>query len=199
MTLGNVVALTQTNIKRMLAYSSIAQAGYILIGFVTATETGIAGLLFYLFAYLFLNLGAFAVVVLVSNAVGSDSISDYAGLSRRAPFAAWSMTVFLLGLAGIPPTAGFLGKYYVFASAIQSGWVWLALAGVLNSVISVFYYANVIRVMHVSPPVEESPLPRPALLHAVLLASFVLVLLIGIYPQPFIDLARVAVQILGRV
>jgi NADH-quinone oxidoreductase subunit N len=199
MTLGNVVALTQTNIKRLLAYSSIAHAGYIMIGFVVASQTGVAGLLFYLLAYLFLNAGAFAVVVLVSNALGSDAISDYAGLSRRAPFAAFSMVIFLLGLVGIPPTAGFFGKYYIFGAAIQAGWVWLALAGVVNSVISLFYYANIIRVMYVLQPASPAPLPRPPLLSAAIFASAALVLVIGLYPQPFVELARVASQLLSSI
>jgi len=199
MTLGNLIALSQTNIKRMLAYSSIAQAGYILIGFVVSSELGLTGVLLYLIAYLFMNLGAFVVVIIVSNTLKSDLISDYAGLAKKAPLASLGLALFLLALAGIPPTAGFIGKFYVFASAIQSGWILLALAGVLNSVISVFYYANVIRQMYILEPKETGEFPRDSYLRGVLLLTIIFTLFIGVYPEPFIRLSQVATQIIGRM
>ncbi|OLD47966.1 MAG: hypothetical protein AUI83_13795, partial [Armatimonadetes bacterium 13_1_40CM_3_65_7] len=153
MTLGNLVALSQQNIKRMLAYSSIAHAGYMLIGVValaaspTAVGSGEGALLFYLLAYTFTNIGAFAVAISAGRALGSDAIPDYAGLGRRAPLSAFAMTVFMLSLTGIPPTALFFGKFLLFGAAINSGFLWLAIVGILNSVVSLFYYVGVIRAM----------------------------------------------------
>ncbi len=153
MSLGNLLALSQTNIKRMLAYSSIAHAGYLLIGVVAVSaapgvlESGLSALLFYLVAYVFTNLGAFTVAIAVARATGSDAIADYAGLSRRAPFAAVAMGVFMLALTGIPPTALFWGKAFLFGAAIQTGFLWLAVVGILNSVVSLYYYVGVIRAM----------------------------------------------------
>ena len=160
MTLGNLTALRQTNIKRLLAYSSIAQAGYILIGVAAVladpgrTFTGINGVLIYLFAYLFTNVGAFAVVTAVETATGKVEIRDYAGLIRRAPWLAGLLTIFLLSLAGIPPTGGFMGKFFVFGAAVQSQmWVLVAIAAV-NSVIAAFYYLNIVRYMFFTPAEE---------------------------------------------
>ncbi len=169
MTVGNVVALQQRNIKRMLAYSSIAQAGYTLVGVAaiqgqaSATQA-IASVSFYMFMYMFTNLLAFAVVVLFSEATGSETIADLAGLSRRSPWLALVMTIALLSLAGIPPTAGFFGKFFLFNAAVQSGQVWLAIVGVLNSIVALYYYLIVIKVMYVDRSEDESkpiPFSRP--------------------------------------
>lgn len=197
MTLGNVVALTQTNIKRMLAYSSIAQAGYILIGFVVTQGIGLSGVLLYLLAYLFMNLGAFAVVIIVSNYLGSDEIKDYSGLSQRAPGVALALVLFLWSLAGLPPTGGFIGKFFVFAGAIQSGYLWLAIVGVLNSVISIFYYFNVVRQMYLIKSEFSGPLPQYTLLGSVIAVCLVFTLGIGLYPEPFIRVVRTATQLWG--
>jgi len=202
MTLGNLVALRQENIKRMLAYSSIAHAGYILIGLVclvsgvTSNFTGLNGVLIYLLAYLFTNLGAFAVVIAVERATGSNRIADYAGLVKREPLLAGAMIVFLLSLIGIPGTGGFVGKFFVFGAAIQVQFYVLALVGIINSVISAFYYLNVVRQMFFLPG-EERPIAVEPTLKWVVVASLIAVFIIGLYPHPFISLGTKAVQILG--
>ena len=204
MTLGNLVALSQQNIKRMLAYSSIAHAGYMLIGVValaaspTPVGSGEAALLFYLLAYTFTNIGAFTVAISVGRALGSDAIPDYAGLGRRAPLSAFAMTVFMLSLTGIPPTALFFGKFLLFGAAINSGFLWLAVVGILNSVVSLFYYVGVIRAMFLMPAPDGAGLVAESALARVLLAVTVAgTLAIGIFPQPFIRLVEAAATI-GR-
>lgn len=214
MTVGNLVALWQTNIKRLLAYSSIAQAGYMLVGVaavpmlgylpqVHSAFVGINGLLLYLFGYLFTNLGAFAIVVAFENATDSVNIGDYAGLIRRSPWLAVALFIFLLSLIGIPPTAGFVGKFFVFASAIQRNeprFYVLAITGIVNSVISVYYYYGIMRQMFLAPPPEEgeeTPLQVSPALTLVIAISALMTFAIGLYPQPFIDLATQAVPILA--
>ena len=197
MILGNVMAIRQTNIKRMLAYSSIAHAGYIMIGIVSMNELGLASVGFYMFAYLFTNMGAFAVVTLFEDRTGSCEISSYAGLSRSSPFLAASLSVFLLSLTGIPPLVGFFGKYYIFAAAVKLAasnsdfsWLyWLVGVGLLTSVFALFYYANVIRAMYF----ESGESPRrivfnPPALSVILIGLFG-VLLFGLYPEPIIQFA----------
>jgi len=160
MVVGNAAALMQSNIKRMLAYSSIAQAGYIMVGFVAASKLGISGISIYIFAYIFAQMGAFAVVVAIHDKIGSDNINDYAGISKKSPLLAISMTIFLLSLAGIPPLAGFVAKFKVFMAAINSDHgvmtqfgvtnFWLIMIAVATTVISIFYYARVIKEMFIS-------------------------------------------------
>ncbi len=190
MTVGNLTALRQTNMKRLLAYSSIAQAGYILIGvaaLLTAPGnafTGINGVLIYLFAYLVTNIGAFAVVIAFETATGQGEVKDYAGLIRRAPWLAGLLLIFLLSLAGIPPTAGFIGKFYVFGAAVQAQlWILLAIAAV-NSVIAAFYYLNVVRYMFFVPAGEEGAVPIRVAppLRGALAVTGVLTLLLGVAP-----------------
>jgi NADH-quinone oxidoreductase subunit N len=147
MTLGNIAALRQENMKRMLAYSSIAHAGYILMGPVVLSPLGLQAVLVYLICYLFMNLGAFLVVIEVYNRTGSFDLRDYRGLWRRSPFLTISMTVFMLSLMGIPPLAGFFGKLYVFAAAVNQNLAWYAVVGAVNSVVAVYYYARVIKAM----------------------------------------------------
>ena len=207
MTLANLVALKQTNIKRMLAYSSIAQAGYILIGFVSlslnseSSFNGVNGVLIYLFAYLFTNLGAFVVAVAFEHATGSSQIADYAGLIKRSPVLAVVMLICLLSLAGIPATGGFIGKFFVFGAAIQVQFYALAVVGIVNSVIAVFYYFNVVRYMFFTPPAEgqEATVPVPGLFGFVLTLTAALTILIGVYPQPFIELATQSVRFISPV
>jgi NADH-quinone oxidoreductase subunit N len=139
MTLGNVLAIWQTNIKRMLAYSSIAQAGYTLIGMVTLSVDGTGAAMFYLLYYVFTNIAAFAVIILLSNISKSDEISDLNGLNRRSPWLALAMMFALLSLGGIPPTAGFFGKFFIFKAAVDAGLWWLALIGILNAFIALYY------------------------------------------------------------
>ncbi len=204
MTLGNLVALSQQNIKRMLAYSSIAHAGYMLIGVVavaaspTLVGSGVGALLFYLLSYTFTNIGAFSVATIVGRGLGSDAIPDYAGLSRRAPLSAFAMAVFMLSLTGIPPTALFFGKFLLFGAAINSGLLWLAIVGILNSVVSLFYYVGVIRAMYLMPAPEGAPVLHERGVARALLAVTVLgTIVIGIFPQPFIRVVNAA-SIIGR-
>lgn len=199
MTLGNVVAIVQSNIKRMIAYSSIAQAGYILIGLAClgADNHGMQGVLLYLLVYLFANLGLFAVVIAFYNATGSDEIEDYAGLIRRSPWLAGGLVIFFLSLVGIPPTAGFFGKLLIFASAIRTQSYLLAAVGVLNGVISLYYYFSVVRQAFFLPPKEESSIPVTPALRVALLVCMVVVLGIGLFPQPFIQLAQGAARMLA--
>jgi NADH-quinone oxidoreductase subunit N len=147
MTLGNLAALRQDNMKRMLAYSSIAHAGYILMGAVVMTAQGLQSILVYLITYLFMNLGAFLIVIEIFNRTGSFDLKHYQGLWRRSPFLTISMTIFMLSLMGIPPFAGFFGKLYVFGAAVNRDLAWYAVVGALNSVIAVYYYARVIKTM----------------------------------------------------
>jgi NADH:ubiquinone oxidoreductase subunit 2 (subunit N) len=191
--------MRQTNIKRMLAYSSIAQAGYILVGIVSIVpfSVGVHGVLLYLMAYLFTNGGVFIAVIAFSHVTNSDEIEDYTGLVRRAPALAAVMVVFFMSLAGLPPTAGFVGKLFVFGAAVQAGYYYLAIVGVLNSVISVAYYFNVVRRMFFLPPPAEERLALPRFPMVAVLISVILVLLIGLYPQPLIDLVSQSVTILA--
>ena len=201
MTLGNLTAMRQTNIKRMLAYSSIAQAGYILVGVVSIVPftVGIHGVLLYLMAYLFTNAGVFIAVIAFSHVTNSDEISDYAGLVRRAPALAAVMVIFFMSLAGLPPTAGFVGKLFVFGAAVQAGYYYLAIIGVLNSVISVVYYFNVVRQMFFLAPPSEERLSLPRFPLAAAIICVVMVMVIGLYPQPLIDLVGRSVTVLAMM
>ncbi len=192
MIIGNIIALLQTNIKRMLAYSSIAQIGYILLGIVAATSRGLASVSFYLFVYLFANMGAFIAAIAFSNATGSDEIRDYAGLSRRSPALAAMMAVFMLSLVGIPPLAGFTGKFYLFSAAIQQGWIWLVVVAVLTSVVSLYYYVGVVRQMYFQTSGPGKPVAMSAPLKLALIICVIGVLIFGVYPNIFIDFASQA-------
>jgi NADH-quinone oxidoreductase subunit N len=159
MTVGNVAALTQTNMKRLLAYSSIAHAGYIMMGVVALSENGARGMMIYLAAYLFMNLGAFLVVTLVHLQDGTFDLRDYAGLYRRAPLLTLAMGIFLLSLVGIPPFVGFMGKLYVFAAIVERGpeYWWYAVAGALNAAIAAFYYFRIMKTMVIDAGNETKP------------------------------------------
>ncbi len=195
MTLGNVVALAQKNVKRLLAYSSIAQAGYILIGVAALAAAGaqeaVASIAFYLFMYTFTNLLAFGVIALFGEATGSETIADLAGLSRRNPMLALAMTIALLSLAGVPPAAGFFGKFFLFQAAVQSNLVWLAMFGVLNSIVALYYYLVVIKVMYVDRSEDEDkPIPVSTTYVWVLGITAVIVLLLGTFlATPIFDWA----------
>ncbi|RPH33616.1 NADH-quinone oxidoreductase subunit N, partial [bacterium] len=199
MTLGNVVAIWQNNMKRLLAYSSIAHAGYLLMGVVVLSNEGITAILLYFVIYLFMNLGAFYVVMLIANKTGSEDIEDYKGLGSRAPFLTVALAIFLVSLTGLPPTAGFIGKLYLFAALINHGWVWLAIVGALNSVIALYYYARVLRNMFLRPGVIEQ---APALSFGKMQTVTALVLLVptivlGLYFSPLVHLAQASVKIFG--
>jgi NADH-quinone oxidoreductase subunit N len=187
MTYGNIVAIAQRNIKRLLAYSGIAQVGNVLIGLAAGTKMGSDAILFYLLAYLFANIGAFAVVIAVSQAIGRDEIEDYRGLNRRSPFLAFAMLLFLLSLAGVPPLAGFIGKLYIFLAAIKEGLYTLIAVGLINIVISMYYYLIVVKQMYINEPVDPSPIGISGPMKAVIYVGLAGTLVIGIYPQPFTD------------
>ncbi|MDR0523881.1 MAG: NADH-quinone oxidoreductase subunit N [Candidatus Methanoplasma sp.] len=193
MTIGNVVAIAQTNIKRMLAYSSIAQAGYILIVMAVMSEYALTGGLFHMFTHVFMKGGAFLIVgALICVGVG-EKISDYRGLGRRAPFLAFAMLVFLFALAGIPPLSGFTSKVILFSAAIFDGdgvmtqWIWLAFVAVLNSAISLYYYARVAKAMYIEKGESEAKLKVPAPFLAAIAVCLALTVILGVYPQLLLD------------
>jgi len=198
MTLGNLVAVWQDNLKRLLAYSSIAHAGYMLMGVVLLSDKGLAAVLIYFVMYLFMNLGAFYVVMLVANKTGSEDISAYKGIGYRSPIIGVSMAVFLVSLTGLPPTAGFIGKFYLFAAVLDARWFWLAVVGAVNSVISLYYYTRVLRYMFLREPEDRSghlPILRSEAL--ILLTLAIPTLIFGLYFAPIVDLANASVQIFG--
>jgi len=189
MVLGNITALRQHNIKRMLAYSSIAQIGYLMIGMVAVSELGIASIGFYMFVYLFANMGAFAVATLFNDETGSDSIRSYSGLSKSSPALSACMAIFLLSLAGIPPLGGFAAKYMVFAAGIEAGYNWLVILGLLTAVVSLYYYANVIKLMYFSPDNSHVKINIHPAARLVLVLGVVGIIIIGIYPEPVLKIA----------
>ena len=185
MTVGNVIAIAQTNIKRMLAYSSIAHAGYVLIGLAAANDEGISSAMLYLLVYCVMNIGAFGAIILAKTEDGESlMISDYAGLGLRKPLLAMFMTIMLLSLAGFPPTAGFVGKFYIFKAAVGAGHIWLVIIGAVNTAISAFYYLRVVVTMYMREPEEELEFsPYASTLVVGLILAAVGVLLIGILPS----------------
>lgn len=193
MTLGNIVALSQTNIKRMLAYSSIAHAGYALVGVVSLSELGIGSVTFYLIAYVMTNLAAFGVIAAFGRIAGSDEISAYAGLSRRNSGLALAMLVAFLSLTGMPPFGGFVAKVFVFAAAVKAQMIWLAVVGILNSIVGVYYYLTVLKVVYLYRMEDENeeahpvPLTRPYAI-ALSVLSFA-ILFIGIIFGPWFNIA----------
>jgi NADH-quinone oxidoreductase subunit N len=198
MTWGNLAALTQSNLKRMLAYSSIAHAGYVLIGLIAGSTRGVAAALIYLMVYSFMQLGAFAVVTMLrrEDAIG-DELKDLDGLYFRRPFAAVAMLFFMLSLGGVPPTAGFMGKFWLFSAAIESGYVWLAVIGVLNSAISLYYYVRIVVFMWVKEePSGTDPVLNPAMA-TVLGVALAATLILGVYPRPLFDFAEASARTLG--
>lgn len=200
MTLGNVVAIPQTNIKRMLGYSSIAQAGYLMVGLAAvgfspaADVVGRSSLLFFLASYALTNLGAFAAIIAISNKLDSDIIEDYSGMGRRSPLIAIGLTLCLVSLIGMPPAAGFMAKFYIFTGAMQQGLWWLVIIAVINSVISAYYYLRVVKVMWLGEPVSTEKVPSSGALRLVLALSCFGVLLLGIVPGFMMGLAEMAAR-----
>ncbi|NJR70801.1 MAG: NAD(P)H-quinone oxidoreductase subunit N [Synechococcales cyanobacterium CRU_2_2] len=205
MILGNVVALAQTSMKRLLAYSSIGQAGFVMIGLIAGTEVGYASTLFYLFTYLFMNLGGFACIILFSLRTGTDQISEYAGLYHKDPLITLGLSLCLLSLGGIPPLAGFFGKLYLFWAGWQAGLNTLVLVGLFTSVISIYYYIRVVKMMVVKEPQEMSEavknypsiswvLPGMKPLQAALVLTVVATALIGVLSNPVFTLATDSVN-----
>ena len=202
MILGNVAALVQTNIKRMLGYSSIAQAGYLMIGLaaVSAIEPGALGpsgpstLVFFLASYALTNLGAFIAIIAISNKIDSDEIADYAGMAKRAPTLSLALALCLISLLGIPPTAGFVAKVFIFSAGVNHGLIWLVVIAVINTVISAYYYLRVVRVMYLGAPLSEEQVPSSGTLRAALSFACLGVLALGIYPWMVLRLAETAVS-----
>ena len=190
-TVGNIAALTQTNVKRMLAYSSISHAGFVLLGLIAGNDTGMTAVVMYLFVYTFMNLGAWTIIVALRRRdVIGDHVDDLNGLFFKHPAAATVMLVFLLSLAGIPPTAGFVAKYYLFASVIETGHTVLAVVAALNIVVGLYYYMRVVVAMFINDSTEKTGLALSPGLVTVLAIALILTLFIGIYPDPFIEMAR---------
>ena len=198
MTVGNITALRQDNIKRVLAYSSIAHAGYALVGFVAGNGTGTAGILFYMLSYAFMNIGAFAIIILVAKKGETNgNVSDFAGLGFKRPLLALVMTLFLFSLAGMPPTAGFIGKFYLFSGAVQKGYIWLAVIGVLNSAASVYYYLRIMVYMYMKEATEEFEwiqVTAPVVLALIIAAAGSLIP--GIVPSVILQYAQMAVKLM---
>ncbi|MCL1811465.1 MAG: NADH-quinone oxidoreductase subunit N [Methanomassiliicoccaceae archaeon] len=201
MTVGNVVAISQNNIKRMLAYSSIAQAGYILIVMAVMSEYALASGMFHMFTHVFMKGGAFLIVgALITVGIG-EKISDYQGLAKRAPFIAFAMTLFLFSLAGIPPLAGFTSKLFLFSSAIYDGgvmtqWVWLAFVAVLNSAISLYYYTRVVKAMYIEKGANAERIKIPKTFTAAIVTCVVFVIILGLFPQLIMDFCADAAAVL---
>lgn len=194
MGVGNIIALSQTNIKRMLAYSSIAHAGYALLGIIAGTGDGIASVLNYLLIYAFMNIGAFAIIIMLrSEGFKGDNISDFEGLGKSHPMASALMLIFMFSLTGIPPTAGFMGKFYVFMSAINAGYTWLVIVAVIFSAISAYFYLRIVMYMYMKEPKESVKLSTSPALGLALAITVAAVLIIGILPSTFVNFARIAV------
>lgn len=192
MTVGNVVAIAQSNVVRMLAYSTIAHTGYLLVGVASVGApggVGVSSVLFYAFVYVFMNMGAFAIVIYLLNSRGNQSLSSFDGLSRRAPLAALGMTIFLLSLAGVPPTAGFFGKWYLLDAALSAGMPWLAVALVLNSAVAAFYYIRIILNMYMREVERPQALAPSWLIGTAATVSVIAVLLLGILPDELLKAA----------
>jgi len=189
MTLGNVVALQQNNIKRMLAYSSIAHAGYMLLAMPVMSGDSIYAIMIYLVMYLFMNLGAFFVVITVKNKTGGETFDDYKGLGWEMPLIGVVMTIFMVSLTGLPPSAGFVGKFYIFASLIKGGnqFYWLVVVGGINSVISLYYYFRVVKVMFLEGERKDTILQPPTVMAGMLLATAIPTVILGIYWTPVAD------------
>jgi NADH-quinone oxidoreductase subunit N len=204
MTLGNLVSLTQDNVKRMLAYSSIAHTGYMLVGFAAfgaGQIQGLEGLLYYSAAYAFMNLGAFAVIAAIQKRTGiTSNLTSFAGLVRREPKLALLLTLFLLSLTGIPPTAGFFGKFYVILAAVQAGgWLTaLAVLAVLNATVAAFYYLRVVVYMFMRDPVGDIPvMPHGRLVWTGLAVATVLTIVFGLFPTVLLDIVGTAAAAIG--
>ena len=198
MTLGNFSALWQNNIKRMLAYSSIAHAGYILLGLAVFSNQGLIAILIYFSVYLIMNLGAFLVVMLIANKTGSEDIDDYNGLGFTSPFLSVSLALFLISLAGLPPTAGFIGKLYLFVALVDAKMIALAVIALLNTVVSLYYYIRVLKHMYLMKPTKEPAAITTTFPNTVLVSILVLpVIFFGIYFEPLVNFAKSCLVILG--
>lgn len=198
MIVGNLTALRQDNIKRMLAYSSIAHAGYLLMGLVILAEQGISSILIYLFIYLFMNLGAFYVAMLFSNRFETESIEGYKGLGFYAPLQSVGLTIFLVSLTGLPPTGGFVAKLYIFGAAVNGGWMWLVIVAGVTTIISLFYYIRVVRNMFFfKPEGDVKKVQFGTVSTVVLMLLLIPTLVLGIYFEPVLEFAKHSIQMFG--
>jgi NADH-quinone oxidoreductase subunit N len=204
MTLGNLMAIVQTDIKRMLGYSSVAQAGNFMIGLAAISVTGeeftlgASAILLFVAAYAFTNLGAFVGVIAISQRIGSDQIKDYTGMWKRSPALALALTFCLVSLTGIPPTVGFWAKLYIFNAGIRADLVWLVVIGVLNSVVAGYYYLSVARTMFMGEPESDQKFRTSPSITMALGAATLGVLVFGIIPMPLMSAAQDAVEIFAR-
>ncbi len=204
MTVGNLVAIAQSNIKRMLAYSTIAHGGYLMVGLAAVAvraggdeaDFGPSGALFYLVGYAVMNMAAFSVVIAISNRIKSDLIADYAGMAKRAPYMAAALAFALISLTGIPPTVGFITKVYIFGAAVNAGLEWLVVVGVINSVVSAYYYFTVIKVMYLSSPQSDEPIFTKFPMRVAIAVTSAGVLVFGVYPVALLDIAKAAAEAL---
>lgn len=200
MLIGNVLAIVQTNIKRMLAYSSIAHAGYALIGMIAGGADGTFSLMMYMMIYTFMNLGAFGIIILLhKGGFHGEEITDLTGLGKKYPFAAFMMLVFMFSLTGLPPTGGFIGKFYIFMAAVNHHFTYLAVIGVILSAISAYYYLRVVMVMYMKEPEKEYSLATSPAINIGLVATFLVILIVGVYPAPLISYAQSAITMIGSV
>jgi NADH-quinone oxidoreductase subunit N len=201
MTLGNVVAIPQTNIKRLLGYSSIAQAGYLMVGLATvglsptADAVGRSAVLFFLVSYALTNLGAFIAIIAITNKLNSDLVDDFSGMGKRAPLLALALTLCLVSLIGMPPAAGFMAKFYIFSTAVQHNLLWLVVIAVINSVISAYYYLRIVKVMWLGQPITEEKVPSSGALKLALSLSCLGVLVLGIVPSFVMNFAQLAARL----
>jgi NADH-quinone oxidoreductase subunit N len=195
MIVGNVAAIPQINIKRMLGYSSIAQAGYLMVGLATIglsprlDLSGQSGILFFLASYTLTNLGAFTAIIAITNKTGTDYIQDFSGMGRRSPVVALALTLCLISLVGIPPAAGFMAKFYLFKGAVQNGLLWLVIIAVINSVISAYYYLRVVKVMWFGQPAAADRVPASVPLRFALIVACLGVLYLGVVPSGLMEAA----------
>jgi len=198
MTLGNFSALWQNNMKRLLAYSSIAHAGYLLLGLAVMSNEGLTAMLIYFVVYAFMNLGAFLIVMLIANKIGSEELDDYKGLGYSMPFLGVSLAIFLVSLIGLPPTAGFIGKLFIFISLVNAKMIIVAIIALLNTVVSLYYYIRVLRKMFLDKPQKEIAVVPVKPLHVVFIVAMIApVLILGVYFTPLLELAKISITMLG--
>jgi NADH-quinone oxidoreductase subunit N len=198
MTLGNFSALWQNNMKRMLAYSSIAHAGYLLLGIAVLSNQGMLAILIYFAVYLLMNMGAFLVVMLIANKIGSENIDDYDGLGHTSPFLGVALAIFLVSLTGLPPTAGFVGKLYLFIALVDAKMIAVAVIALLNSVVSLYYYIRVLKHMFLTKPEKETQIVTTTLPNTILVSFLVTAILVfGVYFSPIVDAAKNCLVLLG--
>jgi NADH-quinone oxidoreductase subunit N len=187
MAVGNLVAILQTNLKRMLAYSSIGHAGYALMGLLLPNRESLFALLFYAFTYVFMTLGAFGIILMMrKKGVEGEEISDFTGLHKSHPVAAFAMLIFMFSLAGIPPFGGFLAKFYIFFAVIHAGYTWLAVLGVLFAAIGAYYYIKIVMAMYMKDPQESVVFHSTPMGRLALLVTAGTTMLLGVYPAPFV-------------